>query len=240
MKIEPSAGGFKTTRIKSEPDQQAQSTDKTAASAARDSFVESASDKASLFSHPQTDKLQSGSGVVSGLQVSNGTGASDSIKLTPGSAVTPAGKLVELNGNEFAAGVSSRPSFFYGKKLDAGDLSKDQDYKRNTHGRPFTIADLTMRYDYSNAGKNPPTVGHGLLSAASRIAAELALFNPAMVRLSELTGKSAVEIQALLNKYGVDPGNLPVPPNQNVAAFVQDPAFSAYTQQDLLKALYGR
>ncbi len=48
-----------------------------------------------------------------------------------------------------------------------------------------------------------------------------------LVKLSQVTGKSAAELEVLFKKYGLDPGNLPDPPNYQVAQLFNDPAFDS-------------
>jgi hypothetical protein len=48
-----------------------------------------------------------------------------------------------------------------------------------------------------------------------------------LIKLSQVTGKSPAELEALFKKYGLDPGNLPDPPNDQVAALFNDPAFDS-------------
>jgi hypothetical protein len=48
-----------------------------------------------------------------------------------------------------------------------------------------------------------------------------------LIRLSTVTGKSVEELKALFNKYGLDPNNLPKPPNSQVAALLNDPALDS-------------
>jgi hypothetical protein len=48
-----------------------------------------------------------------------------------------------------------------------------------------------------------------------------------ILSLSNVTGKSPAELQALFSKYSLDPNNLPKPPNSQVAALFNDPAFDS-------------
>jgi|GEM_PF-3355015 len=216
MKIDPSAISPLTNRVDSEATETKKETIKLTAGV-KDSFVEAATDKAQLFAHPDAEKLNAGSGVVSGLHVSQGQNPSAAIHANQGTAVDRAGKLID---------GSKHLSYFDGKKLDAADLQQEQQYKM----------------DQRRLGGTHPGTGidQGLLSSTSKIAAEFALFNPVMQRLCEFTGKSAQEINALLNQYGVNPAKLPSPPDQKITAFIQDPAFASFQPQDLLKALYGQ
>ena len=48
-----------------------------------------------------------------------------------------------------------------------------------------------------------------------------------LTKLSQLTGKSFAEIEALFQKHGLNPANLPNPPDAQVAALFNDPAFDS-------------
>jgi len=241
MKTDPLAGIPITSAVKSEVNEPKKEIIKAVAGASStDSFVEASSDQAKLFSHPDAGKLNTGSGVVSGLDVSTGQTPSDFVHVSQGSAVNPAGKLVDAGVDDSIVHTSNRASYFDGKKLDAQDLQVEQDYKRDTRRLAGTGPFETSRTHDSNSGESPRGIDQGLLSSTSRIAAEFALYSPVIARLCELTGKSTQEIQALLNQYGVNPNKLSTPPDQNVVAFTHDPAFAAWPPQDLLKALYGQ
>ena len=206
MKIDPSTKTPLTNRVESEI---TQTKKETVAANIKDSFVDAASDKAQLFSHANSQKLNTGSGIVSGLNVS--TDQTPSIQIEKGTAVNAAGKLVN----------AERPSYFDGKKLEPKDLQAEQDYKldhKRLHGSQ---------------------IDRGLLSSTNRIAAEFALFSPVINRLCELTGKSAQEMRALLNQYGLNPESLPPRDDQKVMSFIQDPVFAGYPPQEILKALYS-
>jgi len=47
----------------------------------------------------------------------------------------------------------------------------------------------------------------------------------AILNLAQVLHKSPAELDALFKKYGLDPGNLPDPPNRQVAELFNDPAF---------------
>lgn len=57
-------------------------------------------------------------------------------------------------------------------------------------------------------------------------------YPPEILNLAQVTGKSPAELTALFNKYGLDPANLPVPPDRRVAELFNDPAFDS-TLNDL-------
>ena len=237
MKIDPSATTPLTNLVESEVSQAKRET--AAARSLKDSFVDAASDKAQLFSHANSQKLNGGSGIVSGLDVSSDRATS--IQIEKGTAVTPAGKLVDVEVKDSIVNTSKRSSYFDGKKLEQNDLQLEQDYNMD----PRRLAEkesFAKRKNDFNAEVNQPTcqIDQGLLSSTRRIAAEFALFSPAINRLCELTGKSAHEMQALLNQYGINPGNLPLTTDQRVMSFIQDPVFADYPPQDILKALYNQ
>src|ERR1041384_3933149 len=86
MKIDPSPIKPLTERVESEV---SQAKKETAAASLKDTFVEAASDKAQLFSHANSQKINAGSGTVSGLGVSSDQATF--IQIEKGTAVTPAG-----------------------------------------------------------------------------------------------------------------------------------------------------
>jgi hypothetical protein len=51
-------------------------------------------------------------------------------------------------------------------------------------------------------------------------------FSPAIQSLAQTTGKEPAELEALFKKHGLDPANLPTPPDSKVAALLNDPEFS--------------
>jgi hypothetical protein len=236
MKIDPSAISPITNRFDSEV---SQAKKETVAANLKDSFVEATSDKAQLFSHASSQKLNSGSGIVSGLDVSSGQ--APSFQIEKGTAVNPAGKLVDVEVKGSIVNTPKRSSYFDGKKLEQKDLQSEQDYKMDTKRltERESFVEGKRKHDF-NADSNQVTSGidQGLLSSTSRIAAEFAIFSPAISRLCGLTGKSAQEMKTLLDQYGINPGNLPLPADQKVMSFIQDPVFAGYPPQEILKALY--
>ena len=55
---------------------------------------------------------------------------------------------------------------------------------------------------------------------------EASAFSPVAQRLSEATGRSAEEIDALLESHGIDAANLPNPPDSRIAELLNDPELS--------------
>lgn len=153
-------------------------------------------------------------------------------------------------GPESPGAASPGNSYFSGKQLSAQDLQKDQEYQRGksqgaAKTRHFftdhvtTAVNLQREQDYNKAGRNPARADSGLASsAAHKVIAARA--NAALDRLASLTGIPPEELRNLLNKYGVDAGNPPNPPNDQVNAFIRDPAFAACPPQALLQALYDQ
>src|ERR1700741_931800 len=101
MKIDPSAISPIANRVDSEV---SQAKKETVAANLKDSFVEAASDKAQLFSHVNSQKLNGGSGIVSGFDVSSDQ--SPSIQIEKGTAVNPAGKLVDVEAKDSIVNIS--------------------------------------------------------------------------------------------------------------------------------------
>lgn len=205
---------------------------KAGVAGAADTFVHAAVDKSAAASNTK------GPGVVSGLEVQKNQPDSHSVKLAPGTALNKLGQAID----------PSRSSYFNGKMLDAKDLSKDQEYLRNqgqskatSHrylkGHASTAADLQREQDYKKGIRNPAITDAGLSAVGNVFAGAHA--NEVLGRLAALTGKSSEELLGLMNKYGLDAGSLPNPPDNKVAAFVHDPVFASYPEQALLKALYG-
>jgi len=164
-----------------------------------------------------------------------------SIQIEKGTAVNPAGKLVDVEVKDSIVNTSKRSSYFDGKKLEQKDFQLEQNYKRDPRRLTATESFLEAKRNHDfNADANQVTSGidQGLLSSTSRIAAEFALFSPAISRLCGLTGKSAQEMKTLLDQYGIDPGHLPLPTDHKVMNFIQDPVFAGYPPQEILKALY--
>ena len=204
---------------------------KAGVAGAADTFVHAAADKSLAASNTK------GPGVVSGLGIQNSQD-SPAVHVEPGKAFNKLGQALD----------PSRNSYFDGKMLDQKDLSKDQEYLRNQgqgkttphrylKGHASTAADLQREQDYKKGSRNPAITDAGLSAAASVFGGTRA--NEVLGRLSALTGKSSEELLNLMNKYGLNAGNLPNPPDSKVAAFVHDPAFASYPEQALLKALYG-
>lgn len=50
-------------------------------------------------------------------------------------------------------------------------------------------------------------------------------YSDAILNLAQVLHKSPAELDALFKKYGLDPGNLPDPPNRQVSELFNDPAF---------------
>lgn len=56
---------------------------------------------------------------------------------------------------------------------------------------------------------------------------EATAFPPNLQKLAEVTGKTPGELEDLFKKYGIDPKNIPNPPNEAVASLLNDPSFSS-------------
>ena len=203
MKIDPSAIVPLTTTVNSEVTQAKKEV------VATDSFVEAASDKAQLFSHADSQKLNGGSGTVSGLNVSSDQAYP--IQIEKGTALNSAGKPINVAATDLIVNTPKRSSYFEGKRLEQKDLQLEQDYKmdsRRLAGTQSFSAEVSKSHPSGDdANQGTSAIDRGLLSSTKRIAAEFALLSPVIGRLCELTGKSATEIHALLNQYGLDPGS---------------------------------
>jgi len=157
-------------------------------------------------------------------------------KLKPMKGKIPADLLTELKKIEAKfIGMEEMSGDDMGQDQDSKPLKRDlEDFKASLQSNPNLSEDEKKLY-IKNIEKWSTSLD--LNSSASDSIQEqfeimkdeiskASTFPKATRDLAKLVGKDASELQALLLKYGLDPEHLPNPPDDKVAAFLEDPEFS--------------